>query len=236
MLRSCVYFFALSNIDLELEGCSHHGLTGFPLPRSSLLLLLLLLLSISRIRKSNKPTGDHWRELRKTCVGELFTATKIASFVAVRKEEVERAMEAIRSLASNSAAASVDFRSVLMSLVSDVTCITAFGNCYAREGEQWARFHRLLEETQAMFSALFLEDYFPALRWVDKLRGMLHKVFLNLDACYQQLINEHLQPMRQRLEESEDTVDALLRVQKDVPKNLTDRNIKGVLMVIYKSL
>ncbi|URE12244.1 cytochrome P450 [Musa troglodytarum] len=96
-------------------------------------------------------------------------------------------------------------------------------------------FHRMAKECQAIFSTFFVADYFAMLGWVDVIRGTqarLQDVFLELDAFYRRLIDDHLDPRRRRSDDGEDTLDALLRLHKD-DSNITDAHIKGVLMNIF---
>ena len=72
---------------------------------------------------------------------------------------------------------------------------------------------------------------------MDKLTGLagrLEKNFRMLDAFYEQVIREHLDPKRMR-PEHEDIVDVLLRLQKD-GSHLTKDHIKAVLMVSFSHL
>ena len=85
-----------------------------------------------------------------------------------------------------------------------------------------------------MLGGFFVADYLPAFGWIDMLIGMrarLEKVFLELDDFYQQLIDEHTDhPTSPQYDQDEDTLDALLRIQKDA-NYITEDHIKAVLMV-----
>uniref|UniRef100_A0A804JCU6 Uncharacterized protein n=1 Tax=Musa acuminata subsp. malaccensis TaxID=214687 RepID=A0A804JCU6_MUSAM len=176
------------------------------------------------------PYGSHWRDLRKICVTELFATKKITSFRPVREDEVERTMESIRSRAPNTVV--INLSEELLSLTANITCRTAFG------GRCHDGFHRTAKESQAIFATFFVADFFAMLGWVDVIRGTqarLQDVFLKLDVFCRRLIDDHLDPRRRLSDDGEDTLDALLCLQKD-DNNITDAHIKGVLVVPFAAL
>ncbi|XP_038987271.1 cytochrome P450 71A1-like [Phoenix dactylifera] len=177
------------------------------------------------------PYGDQWRELRKVCIIELFSNKKVLSFRSMREEEIHRTMNLISSCSND--LNPINLSKVLFSLSSSIVCRTAFGRGY--HGGEEGRFHKLLKEAQAMLGGFFVADYLPTFGWVDMLTGMrarLEKIFLELDDFYQQLIDEHIDPTRPQDDQDEDTIDALLRIQKD-GNYITQDHIKGVLMNIF---
>ncbi|XP_010905756.1 cytochrome P450 71A9 [Elaeis guineensis] len=177
------------------------------------------------------PYGDRWRELRKVCIIELFSKKKVLSFRPIREEEIERTMKMISSCSNN--LTPIDLSKLLFSLSGSIVCRTAFGRCY--RGGEGSQFHKILKEAQAMLGGFFVANYLPIFGWVDKLTGMqtrLEKIFLELDDFYQQLIDEHIDPSRLQYDQDEDTIDALLRIQKDA-NYITQEHIKGVLMNIF---
>ncbi|RWR94944.1 cytochrome P450 71A1-like protein [Cinnamomum micranthum f. kanehirae] len=96
-------------------------------------------------------------------------------------------------------------------------------------GTEKSDFHRISLETQALFVAFFVSDFIPWLGRIDTLTTRLAKNFFELDAFYDQVINEHMDPKRPR-SGHEDFVDVMIKLQKDL--NLTRDHIKGVLMNI----
>ncbi|XP_020111902.1 cytochrome P450 71A1-like [Ananas comosus] len=174
--------------------------------------------------------GEQWRELRRICIIELFSAKKVASFRSIREEEVERTMSSISSYSSSSLP--VDLSKELIALTSTITCRMAFGRSYHDVG---SRFQAILNETQAMLAGFFIADYLPIIGWADWLTGMrarLEKNFIDLDRFYQRVIDEHLDTVQQQRGSSEDFVHILLRMQKD-ENSLTTDQIKAVLMDVF---
>ena len=125
---------------------------------------------------------------------------------------------------------------VTMSVSSAIVCRIAFGRRYEDEGAERSRFHGLLNETQAIFLAFFISDYIPFMGWIDKFTGLLarvEKTFKALDEFFQEVIEEHLDPNRQKETEGEDIVDVLLELKKQGHLSLdrTNDHIKAVIMV-----
>ncbi|XP_037495421.1 cytochrome P450 71B36-like [Jatropha curcas] len=81
--------------------------------------------------------GDYWREMRKICVLELFSAKRVQSFQSIRTEEV----------ASSSP---VDLSEKTLSLTANVTCRVAFGETFQERGLAHERFQEVIHEGLAM--------------------------------------------------------------------------------------
>ncbi|XP_021759825.1 cytochrome P450 83B1-like isoform X2 [Chenopodium quinoa] len=112
-------------------------------------------------------------------------------------------------------------------------CIFQFR--YEDDERSSSRFHKLIREAEAMFTTFFFSDYFPSvIGWLDKLTGKfsrLEKTFKDLDAFFEEIINDHLDPNKPK-SEREDIVDVLLQLMNERSFELTLDHIKAVLMVI----
>ncbi|XP_074591600.1 cytochrome P450 71A1-like [Curcuma longa] len=176
------------------------------------------------------PYGESWRQLRKLCTVEFFSARKINSFTSVREDEIARMAKHIASRISSSLAVNVSELALCFSC--NATCRTAFGRDIAGDD---LSVYNVLREAQEMMGSFFMADFFPLLGWVDVATGMksrLRKSFLELDGIYQKFIDRHLDAkIRSGSEENEDLLDVLLRLRKD--GQLTEENLKGVLMNIF---
>ncbi|XP_010674264.2 5-OH-xanthotoxin synthase-like, partial [Beta vulgaris subsp. vulgaris] len=98
-----------------------------------------------------------------------------------------------------------------------------------------SRFHSLLHEAKAMFTSFFFTDYFTSIGWLDKLTGQfsrLERTFKELDAIYEEIINDHLDPNKSN-SEREDIIDVLLKLKQQPSSDLTLEHIKAVLMDIF---
>ncbi|KAI4366329.1 hypothetical protein MLD38_022216 [Melastoma candidum] len=180
------------------------------------------------------PYGDHWRKVRRITMPHLFTAKKVRSFRAVREQEVARTIQGIIAT-SVRRGGMVNIGETVLPLALSIICRIAFGRDYAEE----VNGRELLREVQAALGGLFLRDYFGWLGGlVDRLREAtwnLERVFEEMDAFYEKMIEEHRQNQRHRHqrrvrklpeeEEEEDTIDVLLG-----DGNLTVEQVKAVLM------
>ncbi|KAF2324661.1 hypothetical protein GH714_016001 [Hevea brasiliensis] len=143
----------------------------------------------------------YWREMRKIFVVYLFNSNRVQDFRPIREDEVSHMLENISKLANDSKP--VNLTEAMMALTSAAICKVAFGKRFVEGGNEAKRFHELLNETQAMFVGFFFSDYFPYIGWiVDKLSGLLSRLeknFHEFDVFYQELIDEHLDPKREKL-------------------------------------
>ncbi|KDP36955.1 hypothetical protein JCGZ_08246 [Jatropha curcas] len=208
----------------DLDFCSRPLLAG------------LQKLSYNGLDLAFAPYDDYWREMKKICVIYLLNSNRVQSFRPIREDEVSRMLRNISSLANDSKP--VNLTEQMMALTSAAICRVAFGKRYEEGGSQANRFHQLLNETQALFVGFFFSDYFPYFGWVvDKLSGMvsrLEKNFSEFDIFYQQLIDEHLDPNREK-PEYENILDVLLQIWNDrsFKVQLSFDHIKAILMNVF---
>ncbi|CAK9163808.1 unnamed protein product, partial [Ilex paraguariensis] len=178
------------------------------------------------------PYNDHWREMKKICILNLFSAKRVQSFRPIREDEICRMVNKISQQASLSKLTNLS--EIALSLTNNVICRVAFGKKYDDEGYERSRYHDLLNETQAMLGGFFISDYFPLFSWVDKLTGLrsrLEKNFHQMNMFYQELIDDHLGPNRQKSIQ-EDFIDILLQLKEDQSDSMDIPldHIKAVLM------
>lgn len=173
------------------------------------------------------PYGEYWREMRKVSIVELFSVKRTQSFRIIREEEVDRMIASI----SKSCSKPISLSDSLRTLTGNIVCRAAFGKRYTGEGSEKSNFNRVFAEAQALFVAFFFANFIPWLGWIDKINGQrarLEKNFYELDDFFEKVIEEHMDPKREKLEQ-EDFVDVLIQVRKDL--NLTKDHIKAILMV-----
>ncbi|XP_061352141.1 6,7,8-trihydroxycoumarin synthase-like, partial [Gastrolobium bilobum] len=190
-------------------------------------------LSYNGLEMIFSPYNEYWREIRKICVVHFFSSKRISSFSHVRKFEVKQMIKKISGHANSSKVTNLS--EIIMSVSSATICRMAFGRKYEEEGAERSKFHGLLNESQAMFLSFFVSDYIPFMGWIDKLTGLfsrLENTHKALDVFFQQVIEEHLNPNRQKETEDEDIVDVLLQLKKQgrLSIDLTNDHIKAVIM------
>ncbi|XP_047964302.1 6,7,8-trihydroxycoumarin synthase-like [Salvia hispanica] len=183
------------------------------------------------------PYNDDWREMRKISAVHLLSVKKNQSFRPVREMEVSRMVAKIQRLSESPEPRPVDLSHVAMALGSSLICKIAFGKRYEEDGPEFRRFEKLLNDAQAALMEFYVSDYFPALGWVDRVTGAidrLDKVFYGLDSFYQELIDEHLDPRREKVE-NEDILDVLIKLKEEKLSSIDlDWNrIKALLTDIF---
>nr|GMC47494.1 cytochrome P450 83B1-like [Ipomoea batatas] len=191
-------------------------------------------LSYNALDIAFSPYSDYWREMKKICVLHLFSLRRVKQFHPIREDEVSQMINRISKLASSYQ--QINLSEIVMSLTSNIICRSAFGLRYDKEGEEKKRFHKLMNEVEAMLAGgSLVADFFPLFGWIiDKLTGKvarLERVFMGLDSFYQELIDKHLHPNRPKSMEG-DIIDILLGLMEENSSlvNLTWDHIKAVLM------
>ena len=134
------------------------------------------------------------------------------------------------SISSQQNHSEINLYEELLSLANNITCRAALGKSYYNDGGR--SLHRILSETQALFTGFFFADYIPMLGWLDAFTGMrarLERNFRELDGFYQQVIDGHVDAMMRREDDSrdEDLIDSLLAIKKKAA-HLTYDHIKAV--------
>ncbi|KAL5205677.1 hypothetical protein ABZP36_033886 [Zizania latifolia] len=179
--------------------------------------------------------GDHWRALRRFLGVELFSTARLAALTSDRLAEVASLVEGLAREAGSGS--NVTLRPRLFELVLNVmlSAVTA-----RRHTADVRRFQEIVEETFTVSGAPSLGDFFPALRWVDRLRGVeaaLQRLQARRDSFVAGLIDDH---RRRRSAGDRDTdkksvLDALLSLQETDPDHYTDNVVKGIVMVLLSA-
>ncbi|CAN6286167.1 unnamed protein product [Urochloa humidicola] len=119
----------------------------------------------------------------------------------------------------------------------------ALGNIYGTDQFAHRRyFHDVFDEVMSAKASFNTEDYFPNAvgRLIDRLTGVIsrrERVFGELDAFYEMVIEQHLNPSRRAsMENGPDLIDVLVGLVKDQPVRsfeFTKQHIKGLLSNIF---
>ncbi|CAH8328430.1 unnamed protein product [Eruca vesicaria subsp. sativa] len=191
--------------------------------------------------------GEYWREMRKLAVIELFSLKKVHSFKNIREEEVRFMVKKVSESALKHSP--VDLSKTFFSLTASIICRVALGQNFNESGfviEQ-DKIEELVREGEALVAlgTFTCSDFFPGGlgRFLDWLLGgqeRINKVFEDLDAFYQHVIDDHLKPKadgKKGVDSQADIVALLLDVMEKQGKKdyfqLNISNIKGVLMDIF---
>jgi hypothetical protein len=179
------------------------------------------------------PYGDLWRQLRKICVIELLSARRVQSFRHVREDEVGRFVASIAAAASP-AGEPVNLSARIAVLIADSSLRVMIGDRFERRDE----FMENLTEGLKLTTGFNLGDLFPSFPFVNSITGTARLTLKNHQKSFELMdyaIRQHdeRRDANGTVQEDEDLVDVLLRVQKegglDVP--LTMGNIKEIILV-----
>ncbi|CAK9143941.1 unnamed protein product [Ilex paraguariensis] len=149
------------------------------------------------------PYGAYWRQIRKICILELLSATRVQSYSFVREEEVARLVHRVAEFYPGT----TDLTKMLGMYANDVLCRIAFGRDFSAGGDYDRRgFQKMLEEYQVLLGGFSIG--ISSLPW-------------NL---YTTSLGE---------KDHKDLVDVLLDIQKNgsIEMPLTMDNIKAIILV-----
>ncbi|KAK3156704.1 hypothetical protein QOZ80_2AG0110710 [Eleusine coracana subsp. coracana] len=180
------------------------------------------------------PYGATWRQLRKVSVVELLSARRVHSFRRVREDEVARLVAAV----AGAAAPAVNVSERIAVLVADSALRTIIGDRFRRRDE----FLATLEEGIKLVSGFSLGDLFPSSRFVNLVTGTARLAYANhvknfelMDSAIKQ--HQERKAANGAVEEEEDLVDVLLRIQKEgsLDEPLTMGSIKAVILDLFSA-
>ncbi|XP_022151974.1 cytochrome P450 71B34-like isoform X2 [Momordica charantia] len=183
------------------------------------------------------PYSDHWREVRKISVLELFSARRVQSFQLIREEEVGLLLKSL--FESSSSAAPVDLSEKSYTLTANIMTRIAFGKSF-RGGElDNGNFHEVIRRAIAALASFSVTDFFPTVGWiidrVSGVHGRLEKSFAELDAFLQHVVDDRINFMA--TSENENIIDVLLRMERERSESdalqLTRDCIKAIIMDIF---
>lgn len=163
----------------------------------------------------------------------------MAARAADRRSEVAALVASLAALHLHCGGGAVSLRPRLFELVLGVMLRALTGE--RAHGGDVRTFQGIVEETFAVSGAPSVGDFFPALRWVDRLRGV-DAALVRLQARRDAFVGGLVQDQRRRRRDAGDgrgrhaaekqsIVDELLSLQETDPEYYTDTIIKGVVLV-----
>ncbi|XP_022944979.1 cytochrome P450 71B10-like [Cucurbita moschata] len=180
------------------------------------------------------PYSDYWREIRKICIHELFSIKRVLSYEPIREQEVGLLIESISQSASCGV---VDLTEKCTAFTTGVIFRIAFGKPFKGDG-----FHELVSEAEALLGSYSAFEFFPipfvgkVIDWFSGREARLEKVFNEMNVLFQEVIDEHLHPMRPKPKQ-DDIIDVLLAISKKQVKSctvvITHENIKAILLNLF---
>lgn len=176
------------------------------------------------------PYGEQWRQVRRICMLEVFSAKRVLAFQSIREEEVDTLIE---TLMRNPSGSPVNLSDMLLCLFNNITSREVFKKRISKDGEcTRSKYHDLITEIISIMGGFCLGDFFPSMEWLDVLtglRGRLERSFHGLDELLEEEIDEHMHGEGNH----DDFIGVLLGLQKDpsLGYSLTRDHIKAIIMV-----
>ncbi|XVF20611.1 hypothetical protein REPUB_Repub12eG0015700 [Reevesia pubescens] len=176
--------------------------------------------------------GDHWRNLRRIGVTDIFSSTRLNASVTVRKDEIRRLLLKLSS-DSRQDFAKVELKSMLADMTFNNIMRTVAGKRYYGDevtNEAEAReFRDLVAEIFKYSGTANPADYFSILNWFGQgHEKKVKKLAKRMDGFLQKLIDD----LRTKKQENTCMVAHLLSLQDSDPRYYTDEIIKGFILVI----
>ncbi|KAJ7561551.1 hypothetical protein O6H91_03G032800 [Diphasiastrum complanatum] len=184
------------------------------------------------------PYDEKYKTLRRICTMELFTNKRIASFRHHREEEISFLINFLldKSRQQKAIVLRHNLFDLTLNIITRITISkTFFGPNATRNNDRVEEFKSILEEYFRVLSLFMIGDYFPYLKWIDRLGNVraVKKQAIAQDIVLQRLIDERRQSRLGRhggTDAAEDFVDVLLSLsEKDQSAFLKDDIIKAVM-------
>ncbi|KAI3859033.1 hypothetical protein MKW92_024731, partial [Papaver armeniacum] len=164
------------------------------------------------------PYSEYWKEMRKICVLQLLSTKRIQSFAVIREEEVSAMIDSISSTDPT------DVYKISINLLEKILSRAAFGKTFQnRDQVSDGRLQEILDDTMEALSGWIIDR-------ITGVHGRIEKCFHDFDEFYQQIIDLHLNPERQK-PDHEDLIDVMLKIEKEGISTirLTNDHIKAIL-------
>ncbi|KAK3019702.1 hypothetical protein RJ639_003936, partial [Escallonia herrerae] len=175
------------------------------------------------------PYGPHWRNLRRFSTQEIFSTTKLNTFLSIRQEETRSLVKSLFR-DSQQSFAKVEIKPRLSELSFNIIMRIVAGKRYfgaeVEDFEEARVFRGIVRDILALAGASNPGDFLPALQWID-FQGLEKNIIRLQEKCdrlFQGLIDEH------RIKKEGNTktmIDAMLALQDTEPENYSDNIIKG---------
>ncbi|KAH0908382.1 hypothetical protein HID58_031703 [Brassica napus] len=128
-------------------------------------------LSYNHLDIAFSPFDDYWKELRRMCVQELFSAKRVHSIQPIKDEEVKRLIDSVAESASSKSP--VNLSEKFLALTVSVICKAAFGLSFQGTVLNNDRFNKLVREAFMFLGSFSASEFFPKCGWIiDRLTGL----------------------------------------------------------------
>ncbi|KAL1818900.1 hypothetical protein DCAR_0415128 [Daucus carota subsp. sativus] len=176
--------------------------------------------------------GDHWRNLRKLATLEIFSTTRLNTFLPIRRDEVNQLLRRLSKNSQNEFAR-VEIKANLTELSFNIITRMIGGEKYFGEdvdNQAETRYAReIILKVLSQGGASHAADFVPLLRWIDY--GGYEKGVDALSKKRDKILEDIIDKNR-RDQSRNSMVDHLLSLQKSEPDYYSDSIIKGLMTVM----
>ncbi|XAR49884.1 Flavonoid 3'-monooxygenase [Bertholletia excelsa] len=165
------------------------------------------------------PYGSYWRQARKMCLTELFSAKRLESYEYIRVEE----LNSLLSRLNESAGSEIVLKDHLTTLSLNVISRMVLGKSYLDKSENSAvtpeEFKKMLDELFLLNGVFNIGDSIPWIDFLD-LQGYIKRMKVlakKFDRFLEHVLDEHNDRKKQEAENfvPRDMVDVLLQLADD---------------------
>ncbi|XP_054816433.1 cytochrome P450 71D10-like [Prosopis cineraria] len=174
--------------------------------------------------------GNYWRQLRKICTLELFSAKRVQTFKAIREEEVSALMKDI----DEHEGSAMNLSKKIFPLTNSIVARAAFG----KKTNNVEAILPTIEHAIRLTTGLNVIDFYPSLGFLSVITGIkstMIRIHHEIDRILGSIMTDHKEKKINGTGETEDLVDVLLRIQNDddleIP--LSSDNIKAVILDVF---
>ncbi|KAL6137419.1 hypothetical protein ACLB2K_062711 [Fragaria x ananassa] len=163
------------------------------------------------------PYGPYWRQARKMCLMELFSAKRLESYEYIRKEEMNALLKGLYKSSNTN----ILLKAHLSDLSLNVISRMVLGKKYTDESENAIvspdEFKKMLDELFLLTGVLNIGDSIPWLNFLD-LQGYIKRMKAlskKFDRFLEHVLDEHISNSKAPDFAATDMVDVLLQLAAD---------------------
>ncbi|XP_065880498.1 cytochrome P450 726A27-like [Euphorbia lathyris] len=172
--------------------------------------------------------GENWRQMRKICISELFSAKRVQSFRSIREDEISNLITSINSKVGSP----INMSEMLSSLTNSIVARTVIG-CKSENQEAVVQMINRIVKAIAGFTVL---DMFPSLKFIHVITGMkssLLKLHKEADQLLEDIIQENKKELKRGQGEGNNLLNVLLKLQSNPDSPLTTDGIKAITLDMF---
>ncbi|PKI79358.1 hypothetical protein CRG98_000236 [Punica granatum] len=187
--------------------------------------------------------GPLWRNLRRISVLEIFSSTRLNSFLGIRLEELRFLVKNLhKTVTEHGGVSRVEMRPRLQELTFNVIMRMLSGKRYFGDevdnSDEAKNFREITSTFFEVSGISDLGDFIPMLRWLGLGRGKQKKIVetkRKADMFLQGLIEEHRNRTGERTNRTKTIIDVMLELQSSEAESFSDDVIKGMILLLLSA-